>query len=148
VNVIAPILTRGDEMVLQTIFYPIEMFAKRRDGTSLRIAIDGPGFESKNFGHAKYLDASAILNGKQLNVFASNRSLEESMDLAIRLGNAQIGRLVNGEIVSGKDPKASNTFENPNEVVSTPFKDAMISNGVATLKLPPLSVVAATFDLA
>ncbi|HEX3356894.1 MAG TPA: alpha-L-arabinofuranosidase C-terminal domain-containing protein, partial [Tepidisphaeraceae bacterium] len=88
VNVIAPILTRGDEMILQTIFYPIEMYAKRREGTSLRIAIDGPGYESKDFGRATYLDASAILNGKQLSVFACNRSLEESMDLVVRLGDA------------------------------------------------------------
>jgi alpha-L-arabinofuranosidase len=124
------------------------MFAKRREGTSLRIAIDGPGYQSKNFGHVSYLDASAILNGKQLSVFASNRSLEESMDLAVRLGDAQIGKLVNAEIVTGKDPKASNTFDDPNAIVSKPFKEAMISNGVATLKLPPLSVVAATFELA
>jgi alpha-N-arabinofuranosidase len=148
VNVIAPILTRGDEMILQTIFYPIEMYAKRREGTSLRIAIDGPGYESKDFGRATYLDASAILNGKQLSVFACNRSLEESMDLVVRLGDAQVQKLVNGEIVSGKDPKASNSFENPNNVVGQAFKDATVANGVATMKLPPLSVVAATFELA
>ena len=28
------------------------------------------------------------------------------------------------------------------------FKEAKIADGVATLKLPPLSIVAATFDLA
>ena len=102
VNVIAPILTRGDEMVLQTIFYPIEMYTKRREGTSLQIAIDGPAYESKEFGRATYLDASAILNGRQLSVFACNRSLEEPMDLVVRLGDAKIQKLVNGEIVSGK----------------------------------------------
>ncbi len=32
VNVIAPILTRGDDMLLQTIFYPFAMYASRRDG--------------------------------------------------------------------------------------------------------------------
>jgi alpha-N-arabinofuranosidase len=148
VNVIAPILTRGDEMVLQTIFYPIEMFAKRREGISLRIAIDGPGYDSRNFGYATYLDASAILNGKHLSVFASNRSLDQSMDLSVRLGDAQIQKLREAEIVTGKDPKGSNSFEQPNNVVSKPFKEAMIANGIATLKLPPLSVVAATFDLA
>ncbi len=148
VNVIAPILTRGDEMVLQTIFYPIEMYAKRREGTSLRIAIDGPGYDSKDFGHATYLDASAILNGKQLSVFACNRSLNESMDLIVRLAGAQIEKLSNAEVVAGKDPKASNTFERPNNIVSQPFKDMKIADGIATLKLPPLSVVAATFDLA
>ncbi|HEX3357996.1 MAG TPA: alpha-L-arabinofuranosidase C-terminal domain-containing protein, partial [Tepidisphaeraceae bacterium] len=65
-----------------------------------------------------------------------------------RLGDAQVQKLVNGEIVSGKDPKASNSFENPNNVVGQAFKDATVANGVATMKLPPLSVVAATFELA
>ena len=32
VNVIAPILTRGDDLLIQSIFYPFEMFSKRRTG--------------------------------------------------------------------------------------------------------------------
>jgi alpha-L-arabinofuranosidase len=147
VNVIAPILTRGEEMVIQTIFYPIEMMTKRRDGKAMRIAIDGPGYDSKSFGRANYLDASAIQNGKQISVFAVNRSLEESMDLDIRLGGGRIEKLVSGEIISGNDPKASNTFEQPNQVTPREFKDAVINSAGATLKLPPLSFVAATFEI-
>jgi alpha-N-arabinofuranosidase len=147
VNVIAPILTRGDEMVLQTIFYPIEMFTKRRRGKSMRIVVDGPGYDSKSFGPAKYLDTSAILSGKQLSVFAVNRSLEEGMDLEIRVGGARIEKLSSGEIVSGGDPKASNTFEQPNRIVAREFQEASVANGNARLKLPPLSVVAATFEV-
>src|SRR5208337_2958087 len=90
VNVIAPILTRGDEMVLQTIFYPIEMISKRRTGKSMRVAVDGPAYESKSFGKASYLDASAIINGNELSVFAVNRSPEEAMDLDLRLVGAKI----------------------------------------------------------
>ena len=44
VNVIAPILTRGDELLKQSIFYAFEMYSKRRGGTSLRPAVDGPAF--------------------------------------------------------------------------------------------------------
>src|SRR5581483_9534229 len=112
-------------MVLQTIFYPIEMFARRREGISLRIAIDGRGYDSKSFGRASYLDCSAILNKKQLSIFACNRSLTEPMDLAIRLGNARISRFLNGEIVNGADPRASNTFEAPNRIISRSFGEAL-----------------------
>jgi len=147
VNVIAPILTRGDEMVLQTIFYPIEMMSKRRDGKAMRIAVDGPGYDSKSFGRVNYLDASAILNGKQLSVFAVNRSLEESMDLEIRLNGARIEKLVNGEIISGNDPKASNTFEQPDRVTAREFKEAAINSGGAVVKLPALSFAAMTFEV-
>jgi alpha-N-arabinofuranosidase len=147
VNVIAPILTRGDEMVIQTIFYPIEMMTKRRDGKAMRIAIDGPAYDSKSFGRANYLDASAIQNGKQISVFAVNRSLEEAMDLEVRLGGGRIEKLVSGEIIGSNDPKASNTFESPNHVTPREFKDAVINSAGATLKLPPLSFVAATFEI-
>ena len=36
VNVIAPILTRGDNLLLQTIYYPFVMYSKRRNGISAR----------------------------------------------------------------------------------------------------------------
>ena len=50
VNVIAPLLTRGDELLVQSIFYPFAMFSNRRTGTSLNVALDGPAYESKEQG--------------------------------------------------------------------------------------------------
>jgi len=147
VNVIAPILTRGEEMVLQTIFYPFEMFSKRRTGSAMRIAVEGPAYESKNYGRANFLDASAILSGTQLSVFAVNRSLEESMDVVIRLNGSGIKKLMNGEIIAGNDPKATNTFEQPHRLVAHEFQDVVIAGAAATLKLPPLSFVAVTFEI-
>jgi alpha-N-arabinofuranosidase len=49
-NVIAPILTRGDEMLLQSTFYPIEMFSRRRDGVSLWPVVSGPVYEGRTNG--------------------------------------------------------------------------------------------------
>ena len=48
VNVIAPILTRGDDLLIQSIFYPFEMFAKRRDGVALRDAGAGAGVRGED----------------------------------------------------------------------------------------------------
>ena len=42
VNVIAPILTRGDELLLQTIYYPFLLYAQRRNGISLQPGVEGP----------------------------------------------------------------------------------------------------------
>lgn len=147
VNVIAPIMTKGDEMVLQTIFYPFEMYSKRREGKALRIVVDGPTYQSKNYGQATYVDASAIINDRQLNLFVINRSLDASIDLELRVSDAAVGKLLSGEIISGSDPKAANTFEQPQRVVSREFSEVSLSGGKPTLKLPPLSVVAATFEL-
>ncbi len=63
VNVIAPILTRGDEMLIQSIFYPFEMFSKRRAGISLQPIVNGPKYVGATNGEAAYVDTSAILDG-------------------------------------------------------------------------------------
>ena len=85
VNVIAPILTRGDELLLQSIFYPFEMFARRRNGISLRPAVAGPAYDSPSYGRAQYIDASAILDGDRLHVFAVNRSVDETARVRVSL---------------------------------------------------------------
>jgi alpha-L-arabinofuranosidase len=150
VNVIAPILTRGDDMVLQTIFYPFEMYSKRRDGKALRIVTESPTYDTKKFGRASYLDASAILNGRELSVFMTNRNLEQSMEVELNVaGGASVRRLASGEVIGGTDPKLANTFDHPQRVVSRPFGEVSIgaSRGAPRVKLPPLSVAALTFEL-
>lgn len=148
VNVIAPILTRGDELLLQSIFYPIEMYSKRRTGISLEVAVDGPGYKSKSNGYVNYIDTSAILNGKEVSVFLVNRNLSEPAEVKVRIGDAQIEKLLSAECVTGKDPKSANSFEQPTNITSCDHDDVCIKNGVATIHLPPMSVYAGTFQLA
>lgn len=147
VNVIAPILTRANEVLLQSIFYPIEMFAKRRSGFSLQTRVEGPTYESRRYGSANFVDASAILNGESLSVFLVNRDLENSVDLRIDLSDRSIVSLTDAEIVTGKDPKLANTYDCPGLVQSQSYSEVSFSEGRATVKLPPLSVVAATLKL-
>jgi len=147
VNVIAPILTKGNEMLLQSIFYPIEMFSKRRTGTSLQLKVDGPGYESKAYGRVDTIDASAILNGNHLSVFMVNRDLHKPMEVKIRLADANIVKLVDAEVVTGSDPKMANTFECPVQVRSHNHEDLSIDSGSATIYLPPMSVYAGTLQL-
>jgi alpha-N-arabinofuranosidase len=148
VNVIAPILTRGDDMVLQPIFYPIEMYSRRRTGVSLQTVVEGPSYESKSYGEANYLDASAILNGRELNVFLVNRSLDQSMDVKVRVADAEVKSLISADFVTGRDPKATNTYESKDCVVSCDHDDVTFCHGTAIVSLPPLSVYAGTFELA
>ncbi|MEI7576774.1 MAG: alpha-L-arabinofuranosidase C-terminal domain-containing protein [Armatimonadota bacterium] len=146
VNVIAPLLTRGDEMVYQTIFYPIEMMAKRREGIALHVRLDGPSYASADYGDATYIDSSAILNGDELSVFLVNRDLSSSHEVTVRVGDRAIVASLNGELLTGTDPKAANTFDSPNTIVARDF-EASVGGGVATVKLPPMSMHAGTFKL-
>jgi len=146
VNVIAPILTRGDEMLFQSIYYPFVMYAKRRDGMALRPAVAGPGYESKSYGYVNTIDTSAILGEGELHVFLTNRSETESAPVEVEFGGSLMG-CKSAEVVSGPGPKALNTYENPNVVTSQAFKAVQVQDGKALVQMPPLSVVALTFQV-
>jgi alpha-N-arabinofuranosidase len=147
INVIAPIQTRGDDLLIQSIFYPFEMFSKRREGTSLRTIVTGPGYEGKTNGAVHYMDASAILNSNQLHVFITNRNLDELARVQIHIADQNIVTLDNAETLTGPDAKASNSFEQPDIIQPGPFSECRIVNGQAEMDLPPLSITAITFRL-
>lgn len=147
VNVIAPILTKKDGLLVQSIFYPFEMFSKRRSGVSLQVRLDGPGYESKSYGRVAYADASAILDGNELKLFAVNRNAAEPMDLEVRLADRSISSLASAEALYGKDPSAANSYERPDAVKAVEHDDVCLKNGTALVKLPPLCVYAATFRI-
>jgi alpha-N-arabinofuranosidase len=147
VNVIAPLQTRGDDLLLQTIFYPFEMFTKRREGIALRPSVVGPTYKSKTYGRVNYVDASAIVNGDTLHVFVTNRSLNHVAPLRVTVADRAIGELENAELLTGADPKAANTFEQPHTIQAQLFNDIRIVSGEARVELPPLSVAAMTVRL-
>jgi alpha-N-arabinofuranosidase len=99
VNVIAPILTQGDDMLLQSIYYPLEMYTKRRSGVSLQPVIQGSTYEAKTNGQATYIDTSAILNGDKLHIFMTNRSLVEEMTVQVNVADKSVTALDSAEIV-------------------------------------------------
>ena len=149
VNVIAPLQTRGDDLLVQSIFYPFEMIAGRRDGISLQVVVDGPCYEAAHNGQTPYLDASVILDGNRLHAFVTNRNLEEAAPLRIALEDASITALESGCTLSGgADPKVENSFEHPARVGTQPFEEVRIAGGQAHCQLPPLTFTALTFTVA
>jgi alpha-L-arabinofuranosidase len=147
VNVIAPILTRGDEMLLQSIYYAFNLYANRRDGVALQPAVLGPGYESKSYGYVNHIDTSAVLGEGVLHVFLSNRSQNETAPVEVSLGGKRLTACQSAEIVSGPNAKALNTYEQPGVVTSQAFKAVELKDGQATVQLPPLSVVGLTFTV-
>jgi alpha-N-arabinofuranosidase len=148
VNVIAPVQTRGNDLLIQSIFYPFEMFSKRRQGVSLRPVVSGPAYSGKTNGRAPYIDASAILDGDRLHVFATNRSLDESAQVRVHVADREIVALESAESLTGPDAKAANSFERPDVIKAQPFEDVRLVGGLAVLQLPRLCVTALTFRLA
>ena len=145
VNVIAPILTRGDDLLIQSIFYPFEMFSKRRTGVALQLVVDGPGYESAGNGRVEFVDASAILDGSTLHLFLTNRSVAAAADVTLAPADVSIVACRSAEVLTGPDAKAANSFELDDVVKPAPFQ-VDTRAGRAHCQLPPLSFAALTLQ--
>ena len=147
VNVIAPILTRGDEMLIQSIYHPFEMMSKRGRGVALSPSLAGPKYEGATNGEVNVIDTSAILDGDSIHVFITNRSLDESAPIQVSISDRTIVALKAAELLTGPDAKAANSFEQPNTIGVEPFTDISISAGDASFVVPPLSFAAITLEV-
>lgn len=147
VNVIAPILVQGDQLLLQTIYYPFAMFSCRRDGIAIQPIVTGPSYDSPTYGRANYIDTSAILGDGVLHIFTINRHLTDNAEVEIDLARGGIQYILSAEVLNGSGPKIGNTFENPHNITTKPLQSGMVSGGKVLIHLPPLSVSAFTFSV-
>lgn len=146
VNVIAPILTRPDGLVLQSIFYPFELYSRFAGDTALDVFWSGDTFSTPEHTGLRVLDVAATLNTQtdELTLFVVNRSLEAS-EATLSLGaRASGGRAF---VLNGPDIKATNTFEAPDRV-GVREAGLEVDGDTLTYAFEPHSVTVLTFSLA
>ena len=118
VNRRSPILTRGDSLLMQTIFYPFELYSRTCGQQALDVFWNGETFSGGEYTGVRTLDVTATLDEsrKQLVVYVVNRSQTEAMETTISLADGQFAGNAQISVVNGPDILAENTFEKPNEV--------------------------------
>lgn len=116
VNVIAPIFTRPEGLVLQSIFYPFELYSHHAGNTSLDVFWEGDTFESGGHAGVRVLDVSATLDDKQLALFVVNRSRTEPAETTLSLTQGTFQGKASAYVVNAPDVKAENTFDTPDNV--------------------------------
>lgn len=144
VNVIAPILTTTDAMLKQSIYYPIMLFSQLARGKALDVKVNAPMYNTKLFGEMPLLDVSSS-HDEETNtnaIFIVNRSQAESLPLDILWQDAVPKSVNSAHQVSGTDPKAANSFDNPSVVTAVPITAPDIRDSKTTVLLPPLSFTA------
>jgi alpha-L-arabinofuranosidase len=147
VNVIAPILTRGDQLLQQSIYYPLVLYAQRREGTALSPVVKGPGYESPRYGFVHNIDFSAILGEGVLHAFFVNRSLDDPAVVELQPNGMRLESVKSAECVTGPNAEAGNTFDEPSVIKCQNFDGVLFDEGMAILQIPPLSVVAISFSV-
>jgi alpha-N-arabinofuranosidase len=93
------------------------------------------------------VDASAIRDGGTLYVFAVNRALDDTAIVEIEMADAELASLQEGKVLTAISAKSANSFDQPDTVAPRTLSEIKISQGEATVALPPLSFTAMTFDL-
>ena len=113
----------------------------------LGFRVRGPEYESKSYGFVQNVDAAAILGEGVLQLFLVNRSQVDSARVEINPAGMRLKSVQSAEVVSGSSPDARNTFEHPNTIRNEPYHGVELSEGKASLELPPLSVAAISFTI-
>lgn len=143
VNVIAPLLTKRDGLLVQSIYYPFVLMAENARGVALRPALECPTYKAGERGETPVLDVSASLaEDGSLAVFVVNRSQSEDTDLTVRLNDAAITEIRGVDVLAGNDPKAANTWENPNLLSPQSGTARLLEDGSASVRVPKLGFVA------
>ncbi|MDL1915647.1 alpha-N-arabinofuranosidase [Anaerolineae bacterium CFX4] len=141
VNVISPLTTTRDSLLKHTTYYPIALFNRLASGDALDVAVKAPIYETKKFGAMPLLDVSSSYDaaaGSNV-VYIVNRSLTEDAPLTIHWQNRKPTSVKAVYQLAGTDPKAANSFENPNAIVTKTIAAPAVRDGESQLVLPPLS---------
>ncbi|QGQ97748.1 alpha-N-arabinofuranosidase [Paenibacillus psychroresistens] len=143
VNFIAPIMARpGGEAWRQTIFYPYLHASLYGRGTVLNPVISSPLSDCKEFTDVPLLETVSIWNKEMeaLTIFALNRDQVDSLQFKCDVRNFAGYKIIEHIVLENQDDQdASNTFENPNQVLPHNKGNASIDNGMITAELFKLS---------
>ncbi|TFC39862.1 alpha-N-arabinofuranosidase [Cryobacterium sp. TMT2-14] len=142
VNVIAPIMTEpGGASWRQTTFFPFSVTSRLARGEVLRPRIDVGTYETAVYGAAPLVDSVATHDpeSRVSAVFLVNRSQTESLDVTIDV--VDLGASVIDEAVSvhDSDVYAQNTLADQTRVALKSLTHAVLTDGVLTVTLPPVS---------
>jgi alpha-L-arabinofuranosidase len=141
VNVLAPINTRRDGMVLQTIFYPFELYSHWAGAKVVDSFFTGDTFSGGDHSGLPVLDSVATLSadGRQLVIFVVNRAENSALETTLSLAQGQFTGTIQAHVVNGSGIKSRNTFDNPGQVVAR-LEQLSTEGNAATVTFEPHSI--------
>jgi alpha-L-arabinofuranosidase len=137
VNVIAPIFANDKGIFLQTIYYPLQLFASNSKGKALDLFVDAPKYPNRRFDQVSYLDTSAAWDNGTLVLNVVNRHQTESLPTDFELEDKQFAGPVEISEVNGPDIKSQNDFGV--STVKTVKRNAKADGRKFTYSFPPHS---------
>jgi alpha-N-arabinofuranosidase len=146
VNTISPITTTRDGLLKHTTYYPIMLFSRMASGNALDVAVKAPLIDAGELGEAPIIDVASSHNEESGTsaIFVVNRSQTDSVSVNVCWQALKPTSVTSAYQIAGNDPKAVNSFEDPERIVAHAIKadDIHVHDGTVTIQLPPLSFTA------
>jgi alpha-L-arabinofuranosidase len=116
VNVIAPMMTNEKGLVLQTTYFPLQLYAEHCQSIALDALVRSATFP--DMPEAPYLDVSATTDekGEKLTLAVVNRHPTDAITTDILLEGLKLGTSGDLYEVNGPSLDSTNTFDSPNNV--------------------------------
>ncbi|HEY4874008.1 MAG TPA: alpha-L-arabinofuranosidase C-terminal domain-containing protein, partial [Puia sp.] len=85
VNVIAPMMVTNDKLWLQTIYYPLQLFATNCNGYALDAFVQCETYDDKDYKKIPYLDVSSSYNDKteEITINVVNKNESKAIETSI-----------------------------------------------------------------
>ncbi len=141
INVLqALVLTDQEKMLLTPTYHVFKMYKVHHDAKYLPLTLSSPEY---NFGEEK-LDgvnvSASVSEDGTVNISLVNLDPTSTVETSVGL-NGFTAKKVKAEILTSKTYTDYNSFDKPNNIVPSNFKDFKQKGDQLTVKLPPLSVV-------
>jgi len=141
VNVLqALIFTEGEKMLVTPTYHVFDMYQVHHDALMLPLSLDCPDYAFGDWS-LPAVSASASRDGEgKMHISLVNIDPENAVPVTVHLRGAG-AKKVSGTILEAKEMNSHNTFENPGEVTTAPFRGARLDGDRIRLELPARSVV-------
>ncbi len=142
VNVLqAVILTDGPKMLLTPTYHIFHMYKYHQDAELIESFIEGTKTigEEKEFMVPNIQESASVDKDGVITITINNLSTKDSEDIEIAFAERRPGEVTSAIVTN--DMKAYNSFENPDNVKETEFKDFTVTDKGISFKLPACSVI-------
>jgi alpha-N-arabinofuranosidase len=137
VNVIAPVHTRADGLLIQPTYWPFVLYSRYANGVSLSPIVNGPLYHAGERGDVPVIDAAATFDeaGGTISVFIVNRGQSESISVDVQLADMRATKVIGVEAFGGGSVKGANSWEQPDAVVPA-VGNASVVDGRLRVSVP------------
>jgi len=142
VNVIAPILTSPGGLLKQTTYYPFKLYSQFTRGQSLDVLVKAPVYQVDQIGDVSLIDVAACYDAESgtSTIYIVHRGLEERLPVEINWQERAPETISEIYQLSGLDPKAVNSFEQPGTVMPVKLPGITVKDKTVMVGVPPLSL--------